>query len=759
MANCGTVTIRWSPSDHLIQTYGHDILKMSRKKKQKLSSIGRPSRKGDTLNRTPVDIESHLKKAVHYHRSGKLEKAQRIYKKILKASPNHSDCLYLLGLVAHQIGKNDKAIDLINKAIENNPKIAIYYNDLGIALQGEGKLNQAISCFQKALALRPDLAIVYNNMGNAVKELGRLDEAISCYQKALELKPDLAEPCSNMGNAFKEQGKLSEAITCYKKALKLRPDSPETHYSMGHAFQSQGRLNEAILCYQKAQQLKPDHAQAHINMGHAFQSLGKSDEAIDCYRKVLEIESKCAEAYSHLVHELQRTCAWQELEGLTAILDDLTKEALDNGTKTAETPFISLARNDDLSRNFGIARSWSADIARQMSSFNIRFSFEEKKLSKTKISVGYLSNDFRHHATAHLMLSLFGLHNRDKFDIFCYSYGKDDRSYYRTRIQQDCDKFVDIGNLSHADAAKCIYEDRVDILVDLKGYTKGSRLEICALRPAPVQVNYLGFPGTSGADFFDYIMTDRIVTPKDHAPYYSENFAYLPHCYQVNDHAQAISDKDWKRADFELPEGIIVFCSFNHAYKIDSLMFDTWMKILSRVPNSVLWLQWGNKTAERNLKQEAEARGVRPERLIFGEKLPKDEHLARLRLADLALDTRLVNGHTTTSDALWAGVPLITLQGNHFASRVSASILTAIGLPELITYSLEEYEALAVRLVCSPNELRAIRQRLAKNRLTEPLFDTPRFARNLENAYKEMWKIYLAGEKPRKIEVVENQTQ
>jgi protein O-GlcNAc transferase len=353
------------------------------------------------------------------------------------------------------------------------------------------------------------------------------------------------------------------------------------------------------------------------------------------------------------------------------------------------------------------------------------------------------------------MLSLFGLHNRDEFEIFCYSYGADDGSPYRARIRQDCDKFVDLRNLNHDSAARCIYDDQVDILVDLKGYTEGSRLEICALRPAPIQVRYLGLAGTTGADFFDYIITDRIITPEDHAPHYIENFAYLPHCYQVNDHTQAISKKDWKRVDFAIPEGSFVFCSFNQGYKIEPVMFDTWMKILRQVMEGVLWLQHINETAERHLRQEAEARGVKPERLIFTEKLPKEEHLGRLRLANLALDTRIVSGAATTSDALWAGVPVITLEGSNFASRMSSSILTAIGLPELIAQSLEEYEALAVRLARSPGELQMICQRLAKNRLTEPLFDTPQFTKNLEKAYKEMWKIFAAGERPRQIEVVE----
>jgi protein O-GlcNAc transferase len=281
-------------------------------------------------------------------------------------------------------------------------------------------------------------------------------------------------------------------------------------------------------------------------------------------------------------------------------------------------------------------------------------------------------------------------------------------------------------------------------------------LAICALRPAPIQVSYLGFPGTTGADFIDYIITDKIMTPEEHSLYYSEKFVYLPHCYQVNDHTQPISNKGWKKEDLELPESSFVFCSFNHPYKIDPVMFDTWMKILRQVPESVLWLLLGNKTAEENLRREAETRGVKSERLVFAERLPKDEHLGRLRFADLALDTWIVNGHTTTSDSLWAGVPVITLQGSHFASRVSSSVLSAIGLPELITHSLEEYEALAVQLAHNPAELQELRQRLARNRLVAPLFDTPRFVRNLESAYKEMWNIFLAGEAPRQIEVLEN---
>jgi protein O-GlcNAc transferase len=310
-------------------------------------------------------------------------------------------------------------------------------------------------------------------------------------------------------------------------------------------------------------------------------------------------------------------------------------------------------------------------------------------------------------------------------------------------------------SLDNADAAQKIYDDQVDILIDLKGYTKDTRLALCAHRPAPVQASYLGFPGTTGAEFIDYIITDRIVSPEEHASYYSEKFVYLPHCYQANDHTQPISNKAWRKEDCGLPEHCFVFCSFNRTYKIEPVMYEVWMGILQKVPEGVLWLLSDTHVAEANLKREAAERGISSDRIVFAKMLPKDEHLARLRLADLALDTRIVNGHTTTSDALWAGLPVITLEGFHFASRVSASVLTAIGLPEVIVHSLEEYESLAVRLANNPPQLQEIQKRLAENRLTAPLFDTPRFARNLERAYQEMWNIFAAGEPPRQIKVTE----
>ena len=520
-------------------------------------------------------------------------------------------------------------------------------------------------------------------------------------------------------------------------------------------FREKGQLDDAMSCYQKALELNPYHASSHYNLGNILQEKGQLDDAISCYQKTLQLKPDFAEACSKLTEQIQQTCAWQTLQSLISKLQDQTRNALNTGNKPAESPFHNITRYADPALNRAVAESWSHDIARAISHINIPFPPRVGRSSKSKLVIGYLSNDFCNHATAHLMLSLFGLHNRDEFEITCFSYGMDDGSYYRSRIQRDCGKFTDIFSLSYIEAAGCIHENQVDILVDLKGYTKDNRLCICALRPAPVQVSYLGFPGTTGADFFDYIITDKIVTPEEHAPYYSEKFVYLPHCYQVNDHTQLIANKDWGKGDFGFPEDSFVFCSFNGPYKIDPVMFDVWMEILRKVPDSILWLLSGNSIAEKNLRREAEARGIQSERLVFADMLPKDEHLSRLRFADLSLDTRIVNGHTTTSDALWAGVPVITLQGGHFASRVSSSVLAAIGLPELITHRLEEYEALAVQLARNPAQLQEIRRRLAENRLSAPLFDTPRFVRNLESAYREMWNIFSAGEKPRQIAVLE----
>jgi len=664
------------------------------------------------------DIAKKIEKAVRCHQAGQFREAEAIYKKILEIHPNHPDALHLSGIIALQSGRHDVAADRMNRAIQNSP----------------------------------DNPICHSNLGAAYNALNRPDQAIACYQKAVELKPDFAEAYHNIGNALQEQGNFNEAILSYQKAVQLNPDDEKTYNNMGLAFQRQGKFDDAVSCYQKTLELEPDIPDTYINMGDALQYQGKFDEAIACYERALELSPDDPHAHSHLLAMFQQTCRWQDIEEAGAIVDELTQEDLDKGIRTPEMPLANLMRYADPRRNLAVAKSWSDDIVRRVSNAGIQFSHKDRKSGSSKIRIGYLSHDFCSHPAAHLTVDLYRLHNRDEFDIFCYSYGEDDGSYYRKRIEKECNCFIDIREMSHGNAAKRIYKDHIDILVDLTGHTEGGRLDIPALRPAPVQVSYLGFLGSTGAEFLDYIITDKIVTPRKHAPYYSEKFAYMPHCYQMNSNVN-MEIPFCKREEFGLPEHGFVFCSFNEPYKIEPVMFNIWMKILHQVPGSVLWLYRKSKIVEKNLRREAETRGVNPERLIFAEKVPLDKHLARLKLADLALDTRIYNGGATTSHALRMGVPVITLQGGHFVSRMASSSLTAVGLSELIAHTLEEYEDLAVWLAESPGEVQAIRRRLAKYRTTKPLFDTPRFVRNLETAYKEMRRIFLSGKKPRQIEV------
>jgi protein O-GlcNAc transferase len=741
-----------------------------------------------SFNNTLIDIDAELQKAIRMHQDGQLQKAEEIYKKILASVPDHSDAYHLFGFLSLQQGDYVLAASLIKKAINIDPSSPLYYNSLGLVFSALGQHDEAIDSYHAALAIHPDYAETHHNLGDALLEqgryeeaavsykhalkilpqdaelhhhlgrimedLGNFDEALDCYRKALEIQPHNSEAYNDMGLVLRQQGKFAEALSSLQKAVEIKTDCVEAHNNLGNLLQDVGRLEAASECYRQALAIQPDFAKGYSNLGMACQGMGKSEEAVACFRKAIEIWPDYASAFRHLVHQLQKDCSWSEMEAPAAGLDRLTKVSLDAGVRPAEDPFLNLTRHPNPAHNLAVARAWSTDICRRVADVKPGFSFDDRRFRSKPITIGYLSNNFHDHPMAHLLLGLFHLHDRNQFKIHCYSCDQEDDSLYRQRILRDCDKFVDLHDISHLEAARAIYHDRVDILVDLMGHTRGSRMEIGALRPAPIQVRYLGLAGTTGADFFDYLLTDKIVTPEFHALHYTENFVYLPHCYQINDYKQMPGNDDSLAEEPDLLTDGFVFCSFNQDYKIETVMFDCWMQILRRVPNSVLWLMARYDATVENLRIEAQKRGVDPDRLVFMERRSKPGHLARLSKADLALDTRIVNGAATTSDALWAGVPVITLIGSHFASRMSASILTAIGLPELIAHSIEEYEAIAVQTALDGDRLAGLRQKLARNRLTEPLFDTPRLARYLEQAYSEMWQIFQAGSKPRQLEVM-----
>ena len=484
---------------------------------------------------------------------------------------------------------------------------------------------------------------------------------------------------------------------------------------------------------------------------------GKPDEAVACFRRTLELKPDHLSALGGLVHHLQSMCCWDNLKALSERLVAGVEGAAEGGSRFPVSPFsfLALPTPTTTQQQLRCARHWTRCKLKAISQPPRNAPKRDRTSDSTRITVGYLSADFRSHATAWLAAELFEKHDRGRFAIFGYSYGPDDGSPMRRRLVKAFDRFVDVKDASFVEAAERIAADKVDILVDLKGYTQDARTQILALRPAPIQVNYLGYPGTMGAEFMDYILVDDFIVPPDQQPFFTEKLVHLPGCYQVNDSQREISPRIPSRSECGLPEEGFVFCCFNNSYKITPDVFGVWMELLKAVPGSVLWLLEGNHFVAANLYREASIRGVAAERLVFAPPKPLPEHLARHRLADLFLDTITSNAHTTASDALWAGLPVLTLAGRTFASRVAGSLLRTVGLPGLITTSLEDYQAMALRLARDPKQLARLRARLEANRKTCGLFDGEHFARGLQKAYAAMWEIHASGAQPRAFAVSE----
>ncbi|MEH2402788.1 TIGR03032 family protein [Nostoc sp.] len=651
-----------------------------------------------------------------------------------------------------------EAIALYEQIISQYPQYAPAWYQLGVIMDNQGQTDQAVLAYQQALTINPKYAQAQNNLGIVCVAEKNLEKAIAYFQSAILSNPNYAFAHNNLGLAWQMQGKLSAAAAKFQEALQKNPDYPDAYLHLGIVLEAQENLKGAIACYRSAIHHKPDYIKAYNRLGSALLSLaiagnGQVDTARVIFEKVLELQPASAEAFNYLFYLKEMTCDWRMRQSDLTCIWEQTLSEVEKAKPTTIGPFDTLYKPWDKTFLLKIAQTYGENIKEQWASVQQSLNFTHSRSLTGRLRIGYLSNDFRNHATSHLIKSLFDLHDQANFEIFAYSFGADDKSEYRQHITANCEHFQDITTLSIEESARQIYDHGIHILIDLKGYTAGSRSAILALRPAPIQVTYLGYPGTMGAEFIDYIISDPVVTPPEFTDDFSEKLVTLPHSYQVNDHQQAIASTPVTRSQYNLPESGFVFCCFNNNYKIEPQIFDVWMRILAAVPGSVLWLLVKFPPAEDNLKREAQARGINSDRLIFTQYHPKAEHLARHQLADLFLDTLYCNAHTTASDALWAGLPIITCLGKTFASRVAASLLTAIGLPDLITNNLEQYEQLAIHLGHYPTALQKLKQRLAQNRTTYPLFDTLRFTRNLEQAYFAMWEIYAVGNPPQTIEV------
>lgn len=626
-------------------------------------------------------------------------------------------------------------------SLELVPNRASTLTNLSVAQLKLKKYFEAKSTALKAISIEGHNSEAYLNLGVIEKELRHYEVAIKFFDKAISLKSNYYEAWSNKGNVLNALKRFDEAMDHYDKALSFDPKYYEAWANRGVALHDQRRYVEAIVNYDKALSLRPNYAEAWSNKGGTLNSLKRHSESAKCYRKALEHTTEDSYLLGQVHHQMMLGCDWIDYDKYTNDIFQLVRQ----GCKGAEPfGFQGIASSEDLLKR--CAENFSKNQFPNQSNLTKISKYKHKK-----IHIGYLCGEFRNQATSILMARVWELHDKANFEIFAFDNGWDDGSEYRQRIERAFTKIINISNLNDLNVVKLIEENEIDILINLNGFFGEARQQVFSYRPAPIQVNYLGFPGTIGAKYIDYIIADRLVIPEESKIHYIENIAFLPNCYQANDDRRKISDKNFSRKELGLPDGVFVFACFNNNYKITPSVFDSWMKILLAVHGSVLWLIADNPDAKNNLIKEAAIRGISSSRLIFAERLSLPEHLARHRQADLFLDTLPYNAHTTCSDALWAGLPVLTLKGRTFPGRVAASLLTAVGLSELITNTSEEYEALAIELALNSKKLSAIKEKLATNRLNAPLFDSKLFTKNLEAIYIEMYKRYQAGLGPEDI--------
>ena len=696
--------------------------------------------------------------------------AERHCRAVLGVDADHFDALHLCGIVAARSGRAQEAADLLQRAVSIHAGNANAHYHRGIALDSLQRHTEALECYERALALKPDHARACNNRGVALACLQRHAEALESYERALRLNPDYAEAFNNRGVALGELGRHAEALEDFAHALILNPDYAAAHNNRGVALSALRRHAEALEAYERALAAKPDYAEAYNNRGVAFAALWRHAEALEAYARALaqkpdyaevhhnrgvslSAEERHAEAlesyelalelkpdydflFGRWLHARMKVCDWRDVAEHSVRLEEKVER---REKATPPFPLLALAGSPAIERM--AAEIWVEH------KYPVRLPLPSirRRERPDKIRIGYFSADFREHACARLFVGLFERHDRSRFEAIAFSFGSATNDAMRQRLSAAVDEFIDVRTRSDSDVALLARERRIDIAVDLMGYTQEARTGIFALRAAPIQVNFLGYPGTMGAGFMDYLIADATLIPQSRRQNFAEAIAYLPGSYQPNDDRRQSPERIFSREELGLAPDDFVFCCFNNNYKITPSTFDSWMRILEHVDGSVLWLLEDNELATRNLRREATRRGVSADRLVFAPLVPQAEHLARHRAADLFLDTLPYNAHTTASDALWAGLPVLTCLGETFAGRVAASLLAAVRLPELVTRTPEQYERLAIELATNPEKLTRITEALVANRRTTPLFDTRSFAQHIEAAYTVMYERYHAG--------------
>jgi len=690
-------------------------------------------------------MKSKFNEALTFFKKGQLKEAKNLCLEILKEDSNNFDVLYILGVINFREKNFTESKDLIEKAIKIKPNSFEIHNFFGFVLLNLKKFDLAVKSWDEAIKLNPNYAEGYNNRGNIFFMLENLDEALKSYEKAIQLKPNYPDAHNNRGNALSKLNKKNDAIESYQKATKLNPNYAQAYKNLGSVFRQVNDIDDAIESYKKAIEINPNYSEAFLDLGNIFRENGKNIFAINNYEKAIKLKPNFDFLLGTIIHTKLKICQWDTIE---KNLREVEEKVLNQ--KKISQPWVFLTFNDSPNLQKITSKLWSN---REIFLLKKKLEPITQKLSNKKIRIGYYSADFYNHATSQLMANLFELHDKSKFEIFGFNFGPEKNDEMYKRVIKAFDKFFNLSNKTDLEIAEISREHKIDIAVDLKGFTQKNRFRIFIERCAPIQVSYLGYPGTTGAECIDYVIADKILIPTNSQQHYSEKIIYLPNSYQANDTKTIISEKIFSKEEFGLPKNSFIFCSFNACYKILPTTFDVWMKILKRVDNSILWLLADDIEIIKNIKEETIKRGIDPERIIFAKRLTLSEHLSRQKLANLFIDTFPCTGHTTCSDALRSGLPVLTLLGKSFAGRVSSSLLNAVDLKELITKTPQEYEDLAVRLANDSSRLENIRKKLEVNIKTKPLFDCKLFTSHIEKAYLEIYRKHSESNKIDNIEI------
>jgi protein O-GlcNAc transferase len=695
-----------------------------------------------------------MSSAWHLRNQHRYEEAVQLCHSVLTINPSFGKAWHLLAIVAHDQNDASKAIECFKKAISIEPNDPLHYNNLSVILISMAQYQEAVSFLHSALIIAPRYHDAKCNLGLCLYHQKRFSHAAAIFNDILSDCPSHDAALANLGMTKLSLQDYGGAAAAYQKAIAINPNKPEWHGNLGAAYMRLAQYSKAVSCYRHASQsVGTDKYKYCVSLAIAMRAEGDLSGSIGVLERAISIKPDLSGALANLVVGLEYICDWEKLAHCHQMLNQSTINALIDQRIPDEDPMLNIRRCDDVALNQAVSRAWSRQIQNKAYLIGKPFRHKTQIHGRKKITIGYLSYDFRNHPVAHQLFPLYRMHDRNKFRVIAFSMGPDDGSYFRQEIESGCDQFVDIASHGLMDAAQVIYDRQVDILIDMMGHSHHNRMGILALRPAPLQVGYLGFLSTTGADFIDYVVTDKVVVPDEHRGFYDEKLIRMPLCYQLNHQSLIDGSIKGKKEDYGLPTSGFVFCSFNNPYKIDRLVFDTWMKILHTVAGSVLWLNGGSPAATNHMKQRARTLGIDPNRLVIADKVPLKDHLKRLPLADLALDTLRYNGGATTSNALSVGLPVITVMGHHWVSRMTASHLFTAKAPELVLKSIEDYEQAAIKLAENREILTSIQRRLKHNIKSHDLFDVKGFVHHFETGLKAIWRRHLEGEAPDHIDI------